>query len=458
MKKILFGAFVVGLFALTPACNFVDYDLNTDPNNPSDVGMPQLLPAAEVGYAYNLGGDMGRYISLWSQHHMGGDRQHLAIDVYQLTESDINNLWGNIYGNVLSNLKIINEKAAEAGSPHYAGVAKVLTAMNVAHMVDMWDNVPYSEANQFDENINPKFDNGNDLYRAMIALCDEAVTDLGATSNTTPGADDLVYGGDKAKWTRLARSTKARLQLRLSKVDGDAHSKALASLDAGGLASNDDNAGIEFGESATSANPWFQFDDQRGDVCMGGFFIDLMNTLNDPRRAVFATTATAGGYAGAHAGVPAEFIGASRFGSYYGSINSPVYFMTYPEVKFMEAECALDAGDKIRAANAHNDAVKASLDMFGVTDADYITANASETDATITLEKIMTQKYIALYTSVEPFNDWRRTGLPALPAAQGQSQVARRWPIAQDERVFNNANAQPYLGKTVFDRVFWDVQ
>jgi hypothetical protein len=40
----------------------------------------------------------------------------------------------------------------------------------------------------------------------------------------------------------------------------------------------------------------------------------------------------------------------------------------------------------------------------------------------------------------------------------GQTQMPRRWPLAQDERVYNNANAQPYLNKTVFDRVFWDVQ
>jgi hypothetical protein len=70
----------------------------------------------------------------------------------------------------------------------------------------------------------------------------------------------------------------------------------------------------------------------------------------------------------------------------------------------------------------------------------------------------MTQKYLALYTSPEAYNDWRRTGLPNWPLSVGQTQMPRRWPLAQDERVYNNANAQPYLNKTVFDRVFWDVQ
>ncbi|MEY3239460.1 MAG: hypothetical protein RIR11_898 [Bacteroidota bacterium] len=459
MKKFIYSAFAVALLSMAPACNFLDYDLNVDPNNPSDAGMPQLLPTAEVAYAYHLGGDMGRYISIWTQYHMGADRQHLAYDAYRMTESDVNNLWNGLYGNVLSNLKFITEKAAEGRSPHYGGVAKVLIALNVAQMVDMWDDIPYSQALQYDKNIQPAFDKGSDLYPQMIALLDEAIKDLQEPSSVlSPKSDDFVYAGNLTKWTKLARSAKARLQLRFTKANSSSYATVLSTLDAGALADNSDNAGIVFGDGATSANPWFQFGDQRtGDVVMGGYLVNLLKSLNDPRLPVFAALKN-GDYTGATAGVPAEGVAASGFGTFFGSVNSPVYYLTYPEVKFIEAECAFQTGNKLRAATAFNDGVKASLDMFGTPSTTYTDANASETETSITLEKIMTQKYLALYTSPEAYNDWRRTGLPNWPLSVGQTQMPRRWPLAQDERVYNNANAQPYLNKTVFDRVFWDVQ
>ena len=456
MKKFIFSLAVLVALCVTPACNFLDYDLNTDPNNPADVGLKQLLPSAEVSYGYILGGDMGRYISIWSQHHMGFDRQHLAFDVYQVTESDVNASWDNFYTTTLSDLQIMREKAAASNSPHYAGVSKVLTAMAVGNMVDMWDDIPYSQALKGERAIQPAFDKAADVYTNIIKLLDEAIVDLGAaTSTLKPGSEDIIYGGSTAKWLKLARATKARLQLHLSKIDNNAYANVLATLGGGTLASNADNAMINFGDAASANSPWFQFEDQRGDVVMGGFFIDLLNSLNDPRRPAFATPNAKGVYIGAHAGVSSEGPDANRFGPFYSSPNSPVPLMTYAEVKFMEAEAALPT-DKTRAATAFNDAVKASLAMHGASDAAYEAANAAETDATITLEKIITQKYIALYTSVEPFNDWRRTGFPGLKPAAGENQIARRWPLAQDERVYNGSNAQPYLSKTVFDRVFWD--
>lgn len=456
MKKLIHSvALLLALFA-APGCNFLDYDLNTDPNKPADVAMKQLLPTTQVSLAYYQGGDLGRYLACWTQYHSGFDRQHLAIEVYQITESDVNNYWGGMYATTLSDTKALLDKAAETNSPHYAGVARVMWALAFSHLVDVYNDIPYSDALQGERAIQPKFDNAANIYNDLIAQLDQAVTDLSAASSTLkPGSDDLIFGGNLGKWTKMAHSLKARLQLHRAKIDPSAYDNVLASLAAGGMSSNADNAMVKFGSDATAANPWYQFEDQRGDVCMGFYFLDLMNSLNDPRRAAFATE-TASGYVGARAGVSSEGPSASRFGPFYGSANSPIPFLLYPEVKFMEAEAAFKKGNLAVAAAAHNEGVKASLAMFSVSDAAYETANASETDATITLEKIMTQKYIALYTMPETFNDWRRTGLPNLQPAAGQSKIARRWPVAQDERVYNNANYQPYSGVTAFDRVFWD--
>ncbi len=457
MKKILYSMMAVAFLWGMSSCNFINDEINIDPNNPTDVSMKDLLPAAAVPLAYTTGGDLGRYLSLWTQYHMGFDRQHLSFDVYQLTESDVNATYDNYYTSILSNLDIIRQKAATLGAPHYAGVAKALTAYAVAQMVDVWDDVPYTEALKGGETLQPKFDKGSELYPKMITLCDEAIADLGqAKSNFSPGAEDVMYAGNRPKWIAFARSLKARLQLHLAKIDANAYKSVLTTLDAGAITGNANDAQVVFTESAVGANPLFQFENQRGDVVMGGFFINLLNELKDPRRPIFAEALKDGSFKGARAGFAEEGPDASRFGAYFASPTSPVLLLTFVEVKFMEAEAAFKTDNKERAAKAYNDAVKASLAKFELKDDAYLTANAAETAASITLEKIMTQKYIGMYPSPETFNDWRRTGLPNLPPAKGQSRLARRWPLAQDERVYNGANAQPYLNKTVFDRVFWD--
>lgn len=431
--------------------SFITEDYNKDPNNPTDVSIKLLLPSSQVSWGYVVGGDFGRLVTIFTQHHTGVDRQHTAFDVYQFTESDVNNAWNGVYSTSLSDLKAVQTKATETKSPHYTGVAKIMEAFIVSTLVDLFNDIPYSQALKGAANLNPAYDKGADIYNALLTNLDAAIADLNATASVfSPSTDDLVYGGDKAKWKALANSLKARLYLHLSKKDASNYGKALAAIGAGSLGSNAMNANIPFGDNANEQNPYFQFDDQRNDCRMGKFFIDMLMSSNDPRLPIFALADAAGKYHGGAAG--GTDIMANGWGSFYASASSPVPLMHYAEVKFIEAEAALGT-DKVRAAKAYNDAVIASLASFGKSDATYEAANAAETDATITLAKIINQKYIALYSQLEPWSDWRRTGLPALTPAAG-NQIARRFPYPQDERLFNLKN---YIANvTVFDKVFWD--
>lgn len=437
------------------SCDFINPNLNIDPNNPSDVPMELLLPQAEVSFGYILGGDFGRYASLWTQHHSGCCRQHSGYEVYQLKEGDVNNAWNGIYSTTLKDLNVILEKANETGSPHFAGVAKILTANILGTLVDLFDAVPYSDALKGADNLRPAYDSGQDLYNTIQRLLSEANSDLSATSSTFKvGSTDLIFAGNLSKWKAYANTLSARYYLHTSEIDATAYSKALEAIGRGAIADNGGNAMVPFGDAASENNPWYQFESQRGDVVMGAKFIDLMQNSGDPRLPAFASENGGGGYGGALPGSynddPATI---SRVGSYYTSGDSPVPLALYTEAKFIEAEAAL-ATDAARAATAYNDAVKASLAQVGVTDAAFITGYASETSGSITLDKILTQKYIAMYSTLEPFVDWRRKGIPALTPAEGTTQIARRFPYPQAERLFNNEH---YVANvTVFDKVFWD--
>ena len=119
-----------------------------------------------------------------------------------------------------------------------------------------------------------------------------------------------------------------------------------------------------------------------------------------------------------------------------------------------------NGGYTVKAAEAHAAfvaAVKASLARTGVSDADATAfmaqANVDPGATALTLENIMTQKYVAMYTQCESWTDWRRTGFPALTAVRG-NEVPRRFPYPQSERLYNTRNMP--AGLTIFSRVWWD--
>ena len=187
------------------------------------------------------------------------------------------------------------------------------------------------------------------------------------------------------------------------------------------------------------------------------FFVNLLKSKNDPRIPIFIGTNPGGNYAGAPMGStnPSAY---SYLGPYFSRNNAPLPLVTFEEAKFIEAEAQFRKGNKTEAATALNTAIKLSVEkVTGTAIPDsYKTAEASETGQSITLQKIMTQKYIGMFTQPEVWCDWRRTNIPALTpfaGATGQNNIPRRLPVAQSERV-NNPNAP--IPVSIVTPVWWD--
>ncbi len=55
------------------------------------------------------------------------------------------------------------------------------------------------------------------------------------------------------------------------------------------------------------------------------------------------------------------------------------------------------------------------------------------------IQQIITEKYVADFLSLETYNDWRRTGFPALTLAQNPyvNYIPRRWPYSSTEILTN---------------------
>ena len=438
MKRILIG-FTTAAMLFTTACDtpFIDPALNVDPNSLADASMTVILPVTQASLGYVMGGDVGRYSSLLTQHNEGVDRQHLGIYNYTFTESDVDNSWSTMYSGIMKDLKIIMDKADAAESPHYKGVAQVMFAYTMCTVTDLYGHVPYSEAFKGDaadgRTTTPKYDKQADIYASLMAMLVEAQANLTAASKTSPGKDDLIYGGNRGSWAKAAKSLMARMSMHMVK-SGKATMDDVITHASAGVAANSENFGFKFGTAQNNANPWYQFTTQRdGDLAFNGFFAKILADRNDPRAAAYADSI--------------------RVGSYLAAIDAPVTFITAAEVNFLKAEAEFAKGNKPGAHAAYVEGVKASMEAAGVDGAAYVAALPAA-DA-LTLDEIMTQKYIAMYGNVESYSDWRRTGLPALtPAPASGKQIPRRWPYPQDERVYNTASYEAGSGMT--DPLWWD--
>lgn len=470
MKRFLTMGFVcvAAVIVATSCTAWIDPKINIDPNNPSDIAPRNGLAAIEGAAGYTYGGDLYRYASLFTQHHSGFDRQHLAIYQYNFTESDVSTMWANFYSGHMKELDVMIGKTTQQSAPYYRGVARVLMAMSLGNLSAVMGDVPFSQALQGSLNFTPKYDTQEQVYARVQSLLDSAIIDLSAASSSlAPGAEDLIYGGastaaQRQRWTRAAWSLKARFAIHLSKRNRMQAATQALDFASKGIQSSADDMQLVFGATDDQSNPLYQFDGLRNDMRVNRTFIQTLNRLNDPRRPFLARNRTND---------------TTQIGILYGSASSPVVFISVAETKFIEAEANLILGRADAAKTAFIAGVRGGLTsavsaataagIAGVTIPtsaidSYVAQESVVPAGELTLARLMEQKYIALYPNgAESWADWRRTALPALTPINGNA-IPRRYPYPQTEREQNNANWQAAGGSSLqsfmFTRVWWDVQ
>jgi hypothetical protein len=453
MKKVVISIILIAV--LFSSCEkWIDPDMNVDPNNPTDVSMAQLLAPAEANLAYIVGGELARWDCVWMQQIAGIQSQSAENDIYTIGESDVTNAWSwNLYSPGMISTKILMDKAVTTKSPHYGGVAKILMAYYLGVTTDQWGDIPYSDALKGSTLVlKPVYDTQEKIYTTILSLLDEALADLNSSSSVfSPDAEDLIYTGDLDKWKKTAYALKARFNLHLAKRNGNtAYTNALSAID-NSFTSNADDFKFVFGSAYNNSNPIYKSEQERpAYYSASATYMSMLSAANDPRTSVYFD-----GTVGSKPGEPNA--NAATIGIAYASATSPVYLISYAEIKFIEAEVRfkLNASDPL-AVNAYNDGLKASLqreDVYG--DGTWYNANKI-TAGTISLQKIMNQKYLSSFLQIETWTDWRRTGFPALSLATGAvtTEIPRRLPYPDDERLYNGTNMPS--GLTITSRVWWD--
>ena len=244
---------LVGLLAIS-CKKFLD--INTDPNNPTTIEVSKLLPTTQrtLGDALSMdeqNGGLSEVLAVYT--HQMSTRE--SPDKYGVTGADVSlqTAWSKLFSStanpgttfpvygVLQNLEDIIAKSTEAGNLVYAGIAKILKAYTYSVAVDVFGDVPYSEANKLKAGIlHPKFDDDASIYESLFPLINEGIADLNNTTapnNQEPGADDLIYGGDVDLWIKAANTIKLKLYTQIRKVK-NVSAEVNALISGGNLISN----------------------------------------------------------------------------------------------------------------------------------------------------------------------------------------------------------------------------
>lgn len=482
MKKINIlktAILTLGFFTIS-ACD--DYlDVNVSPNNLPTASVQSLLPGAEIGTGFLVGNTVQIVSSLWVQQMAGTGTQTDPYDRYNVSPGDFNNEWNALYATLLDDLQQIVVQGREEGNFHHAGMAQILQVYVWALTTDIWGDVPFTQALNFDEFEKPEYESQEAIYNRLITMLDEGVADLDKTTVVAASQGDQIYQGNLDNWKRAANSIKLKLYLQ-SRLKNQGSTAGINQLIADNnlITANNQNFNVEYFGSSGSFNPIYQYNHltRANDMILSQRFYDSLNVLNDPRLPVFFTRA-GGNFVtydnGVHTATQFTSPNRSRWGVYVvgngvqnanGTISNggaaPIRLITTAMVNFWLAEAALTLGTTGDAAEYFRQALEAQFaDITSFVSATSLPANFA-TDATAYINRRVAAFNAASSTqgklnilirdkwassvgnAYEAYNDYRRTGFPNLAIAQnpqaGVTRIPVRWPYALSEIQSNAEN------------------
>jgi hypothetical protein len=437
MKKIFLILFASLL--VVSACDKVEFT-KEDPNNFADSPAELMVNQPMLANALVIEGELARTGCIWSGQFTGADRQYLSLNRYITTAGDYDNIWGTLYADGITQSRILQKKAIDEKNEILEGIAMIVEANLAIEAAALWGDVPFEQVGDVENYPQPKYDAQIDVYTALLALLDKAITKVGAATGASPGYGSETLGAATRAtlvWADVANSLKARIYLHL----GD-YSNAITSAANGISTANGDWFFEHNGERypnniGGSQNIYWDFCVWNRDGYMNAadaYLVPLMDGRNDAR--LYHYYVPPGWWSGnwdphhwdmSRYGFPATPI----FGA---GEDFPV--ITYYETQLIIAESELLANTDAASALTALNNVRAYWDnRMGAGSFPPYTAADFATNADLLME-ILTEKYISCYGQIEAFNDIRRTdnyiGVPIKDGATA-TKIPERFLYPQSE-------------------------
>ncbi len=511
MKFKSFYTLAVAALVILSGCKKDFLDVNTNPNTVTSATPAYVLTNALNTTASNQV-NINETGSYWSGQWTQSSSYILSTTTfaYNFTNGDFN-YWDGLYDNLEDYTYVINTADAN-NQKFFKGPAKVMKAYVFQQLVDLYGNVPYTDALKGLAILAPKFDAQKDVYETLIKLLDEAIVDLKANAFTSAylgTSYDIIFGGNTTNWVKFANSLKLRILMHQARISGrDAYIvpelNKIVTEGSGFITGADVAVGGAsfYVASDGKQNPVYGkwgYNAAGAVIALGRFprptkfLVDQLVSTNDTFRLKRIAYAKGGEKASTpgistnaelvsnYVGVPfgigsgytapsTSYIGPSLIVK--GQFNNPYIIMTAAEIQLnlAEAKQRFPASTLPGTAQTYyEEGIRQSFRALGAPSARVVEvinggkADADWTASTDKLRAIAIQKWLALcnFNGLEAWTEYRKTNLPVTPQAATVADPNKRplrlfYPAT--EKGSNGANVD--LQGTIdpfTTRIFWDI-
>lgn len=365
----------------------------------------------------------------------------------------IDNAWNVPTHGVMDNWLLMYKQGYETKYPDLYAIALIIRVFAGERLVDTFGPYPYTD---YGSSADAAFNTVEEAYMAFFSDLDKAIAALKAAEAADPDADQVrfkkwdksSFAGEYTSWIKLANTLKLRCAMHLSLVKPDlAKKEAEQAVDPanGGVLTTEEGS---FNVQPTATNVYYTMSNAWSDCRLAAPIQTYLEGFNDPRLPVYALPAEDPALGGKIEGIRPGVAKPSK--AVYQFFSMPNFTPTstmkqldVAESYFLRAEGALRGWDMGGTAESfYEEGVKASFEENGVSGADdYLQgtttmtaysdpknpANNSQAISDVVvkwddnatfeqkLEKIITQKWIAMYPEgTEAWVEFRRTGYPKL--------------------------------------------
>jgi len=383
---------VLGLMS----CSKESFDVNDNPNAATDSTMEYkfILPSAQNNTGRIVARSWGwlqNYLGYWARS--GTYAPNAQEETYNITTGFQTGIWSGLYDNLMD-YQLMEIQARKSNAVFYQGIARIMKAHDFALLVDIYGNVPYSDALKGAGSPTPKYDNGVNIYKDLLRQIDTAIVLIKSADESDAGPDaslvtnDIMFGENlfpgstitdmKIRWIQFANTMKLRILTKCmnggveANVDGSIGSPAsyvsgidipaeIASINAEGTGFLDFDAQVQPGYASDKGNPFYNLyvRDNTGTATSSSVYYKAnsysvgQGTQADPgyygydfdiRRLLLYSRNGSGVLRGVEYGLPASTDNAATTlagigAGLYGGDDQPQLLLTAAESYFLQAEC-----------------------------------------------------------------------------------------------------------------------
>lgn len=476
MKNIIISA-IFSAFLFT-SC--VDESINTDPNSAYTTTAESVVSYAQKSLSDYVNTPSVNQNNFRLTMQYWQETTYVNESNYDFVNRNVsNNIWSENYVSVLNNLNkakgIIegySPTPSEASTwnvtkKNQLAIVDLMMVYTYQNLVDTFGNIPYSQSLQLETFPLPVYDDGATIYSSLIQRAKTDVQALSAGSSF--GVGDYYYQGNISKWKKFGNSLLLKMGIAIADSNPSlAQATVVDAINQGVMTSSDDSCELPYQANSPNYNPIYDalVASGRDDYIAAKPFVDFLKINSDPRIESYYQLNEDNEYIGQTVGAPGEVDVYSRIGEFAENPTHPGTILNYTEVAFYIAEAAA-RWNISNPATAYNTAVQASLNEWGISNADSILyLNAHPYNAINWKKSIGDQAWAAFFNQGQvSWNFYRRLDYPVLQApttavqeAGGKVPVRMTYPVREQSVNGTNWSAASAAigGDKLTTKIFWD--